>query len=140
MSPSFAFVVYIFRLRRMLICSAFTTACLPPHHCLISSPLPTTSAEMVQIGFFFFFFLGIISLLGSFVKLCYKQRHKIEFLRKTSRQFGKFVQLPTVILKRAALFCNGASCCFHDLYFSFTNENTAFRKRNFLKIYQMHIL
>jgi len=54
--------------------------------------------------------------LDSFVKLCYKQKDKIGFLRKTSGQFGKFMQLPKVILKRAsALFCNGARCCFRDL-------------------------
>ena len=49
-------VVSAFRLRRLLICFTFTTACLPPHRCLISSPLPTTSVEMGQISFFFFFF------------------------------------------------------------------------------------
>ena len=59
---------------------------------------------------------------------------KIGFLRKTSGQFGKFVQLPTVILKRASvLFCNGARCCSRDLGFSFINENVAFRKMQLFK-------
>ena len=64
-------VVSAFCLRRLLICSAFTTACLPPHCCLISSPLPTTCGRNGLDRFFFFFFV-LISLLGSFVKLCYK--------------------------------------------------------------------
>ena len=52
---------------------------------------------------------------------------KIGFLRKTSGQLGEFVQLPMEILKcAAALFCNGARCCFCDLGFSLTNENAAF--------------
>ena len=54
---------------------AFTAACLPPHCCLISSPLPTTCSRN-GLDRFFFFFLVLISLLGSFVKLCYKQRDK----------------------------------------------------------------
>ena len=70
---------------------------------------------------------------------------KIGFLRKTSGQFGKFVQLPTVILKCAlALFCNGAKCCFQDLGFSFTNENAAFyklTKRTFYSFdFKKHVL
>ena len=81
------------RIRRLLICSTFTAACLPPHCCLISSPLPTTCNRNGSEHFFFFF---LISLSGSFVKLCYKQRDKFGFLRITSGQFGKFSQLPMV--------------------------------------------
>ena len=81
-------------IHRLLICSAFTTACLPPDRCLFSSPLPTTCNRNGSDRFFFF--LVLISLLGSFVKLCYKQRDKIGFLRIKSGQFGKFAQLPTV--------------------------------------------
>ena len=66
-------VVSAFRLCRLLICYTFTATCLPPHRCLISSPLPTTCCGNGLDGFFF---LVLISLLGSFVKLCYKQKDK----------------------------------------------------------------
>ena len=54
--------------------------------------------------------------MGFFVKFCYKQRNKIGLIRKTSMQFGKFLQLPTVTWNALlTLFCNGIPCCFRDL-------------------------
>ena len=56
------------RLHHLLICSAFTTACLPPHRCLISSPLPTTCGRNGSNRWvFFFFFNFIIGLLCKIV-------------------------------------------------------------------------
>ena len=71
------------------------------------------------------------------VKLCYKQRDKIGFLRITSGQFEKSTQPPMVTWK--ALLCNGAICCFPDLCFSFPDENAAFNKKKIAAFNKKHL-
>ena len=54
-------------LHRLLICSAFTTACLPPDRYLISSPLPTTCSRNGSDRFFSFF--GFDFIIGFLCKI-----------------------------------------------------------------------
>ena len=79
------------RLCRLLICSAFTAACLLSHCYLISSPLPTTCGRNGSNWFFFFFCSNFG--IGFLCKIVLEERDKIGFLRITSEQFGKFKQL-----------------------------------------------